>query len=173
MARCAAVEAKDELVEIALQVFGPQAVVDAARPPLEVGEHLVDPGEHHMGGYGADDVGLVSGDRDAGIAGPAIGLGGAVGGHVTADEAVELAGAVGCDPGQAQAAGGVAVADLDRADDEAACRRGCGRVRRPGDRPWSRNGSEVSSISTKPDKGLRSGSTMARRSLAASNQALR
>ncbi len=36
-----------------------------------------------------------------------------------------------------------------------------------------RNGSEVSSISTKPDKGLRSGSTMARRSLAASNQALR
>ena len=43
----------------------------------------------------------------------------------------------------------------------------------PGGAPLSRCGRQASSISTRPDSGLRSGLTMARRSLAASIQALR
>jgi hypothetical protein len=38
-----AVDAEDELVEIGLEVRAAQAVVDAERPGLEVGEHAVLP----------------------------------------------------------------------------------------------------------------------------------
>ena len=114
----APVEAEHELVEIALQVLGAQPVIDAARPALEIGEHLMDPGQHEVGGHGTDDVGIVGLDGGRGVAGPAVGLGGAGGGDVVADEAVEAFGAVGRDLGQAQAARRVAVADLDGADDE-------------------------------------------------------
>ena len=62
--------------------------------------------------------GLVAVDGNGGIAGPAVGLGGAGDGDVVADEAVETVGAVRRDLGQAQAAGRVAIADLDGADDE-------------------------------------------------------
>jgi hypothetical protein len=44
MAGVAAIEAEDELVEVGLQVLGPQAVVDLERPGLKVGEDAVDPG---------------------------------------------------------------------------------------------------------------------------------
>ena len=50
------VEAKDELVEVGLQMFAAQPVVDAARPALEVGEDLVDPGEDEMSGGLAEDT---------------------------------------------------------------------------------------------------------------------
>ena len=85
----ASVEAEHELVGRALQMPGAQAVIDAARPSLEVGEHPMDPGQHHVGSHGACDVGLVALERDGGMAGPAVGLGGAGGGDVVADEAVE------------------------------------------------------------------------------------
>ena len=91
----APVEAEHELVEIALQVLGAQPVIDAARPALEIGEHLMDPGQHEVGGHGTDDVGIVGLDGGRGVAGPAVGLGGAGGGDVVADEAVEAFGAVG------------------------------------------------------------------------------
>ena len=55
MARGAAVETKDDPVEIALRVLGQQAVADATRPSPKVGEHSVDPGRHHMGCHRAND----------------------------------------------------------------------------------------------------------------------
>ena len=42
--RSASVEAEDELVEVGLQVFPAQPVIDPTGPALEVGEHLMDPG---------------------------------------------------------------------------------------------------------------------------------
>ena len=51
----------------------------------------MDPGQDKMCGHGADDVGIVLVDGDAGISGPSIGLGGAGRGDVTGDEGVETA----------------------------------------------------------------------------------
>jgi hypothetical protein len=55
----APVEAEDELVEIGLEVFAAQAVVDPQGPDLEVGEDAMDPGQDDMGGHLADDMGLM------------------------------------------------------------------------------------------------------------------
>ena len=116
--RSASVEAEDELVEIGLQVFPAQPVIDPTGPAVEVGEHLMDPGQDKMCGHGADDVGIVLVDGDAGISGPSIGLGGAGRGDVTGDEGVETAGTVVGESGQAQSARLVAVAHLDATDHE-------------------------------------------------------
>jgi hypothetical protein len=53
-----------------------QPVIDAPRPPFDIREHLADPRQHLMGGHGADDVGVVVVDGDAGVFSPTIGLGG-------------------------------------------------------------------------------------------------
>ncbi len=90
MTGSAPVEAEDVLVEIALQVLGAQAVVDAERPGLEVGEDAVDPRQDDMGGHVADHMGLVAELGRSRIAGPAIGLGGAVGGDCTGRGALLL-----------------------------------------------------------------------------------
>ena len=66
----ASIESEDELVEVGLQVFAAQAVIDAQRPCLEVGEDAMDPGQNEMGGHGSDDMGLVGDVRRAEIAGP-------------------------------------------------------------------------------------------------------
>ncbi len=50
----AAVTSEHEFVEIAAQ-----AVEGAERPAFEVGEHAVDPPQHHVGGLGADDLRIV------------------------------------------------------------------------------------------------------------------
>ena len=60
VAGLSSVEAKDELVEVGLQMFAAQPVVDAARPALEVGEDLVDPGKDEMSGGLADDLDVVN-----------------------------------------------------------------------------------------------------------------
>ena len=73
MAGFSSVEAKDELVEVGLQMFAAQPVVDAARPALEVGEDLVDPGEDEMSGGLAEDMDVVAIRRNADVAGPAVG----------------------------------------------------------------------------------------------------
>ena len=170
----APVEAEHELVEIALQVLGAQPVIDAARPALEIGEHLMDPGQHEVGGHGTDDVGIVGLDGGRGVAGPAVGLGGAGGGDVVADEAVEAFGAVGRDLGQAQAARRVAVADLDGADDEQLA-----VVAAPGAAGHGiilgaeRQRGLVDLDEARQRVALGKRSTMALRSLAASSQALR
>ena len=59
MAGSTSVEAEDEFVEIALEMLSSQAVMDAERPGLGVGEGAVDPGQNDIGGHGADDMGLV------------------------------------------------------------------------------------------------------------------
>src|ERR1051325_8639472 len=68
----ASVEAEDELIEVGLEVFATQAVIDAERPALEVGEDAVGPGQHDMGGHAADDMRVVRDAGDTGIPGPAV-----------------------------------------------------------------------------------------------------
>jgi hypothetical protein len=69
--RCAAaVEAEDEFVEVGLEIPAAQAVIDAQRPDLEVGEDAVHPGQDDMGGDLADDMGVVTDAGRAGIGGP-------------------------------------------------------------------------------------------------------
>ena len=67
-----------------------QAVVDAARPAFEVGGDAVRPRQHDMRGHCDDGVGIVVDVRDAGIAGPAVGLGGRPWGDVGRDEGVRV-----------------------------------------------------------------------------------
>ncbi len=52
----AAVEAKDDLIEIGLQMLAVQPVVDASRPSFEVGEDLVDPRQDEVSGGLPDDM---------------------------------------------------------------------------------------------------------------------
>jgi hypothetical protein len=59
MPGAATVEAEDELVEVGLQVFAAQAVVDAQGPDLELGKDPVPPRQDDMGGHFADDTGIV------------------------------------------------------------------------------------------------------------------
>ena len=60
-------------------MFAAQPVVDAARPALEVGEDLVDPGKDEMSGGLAEDMDVMAIRRNAAVAGPAVGLGDGVG----------------------------------------------------------------------------------------------
>src|SRR3954467_7137014 len=64
MSGAASVEAEDELIEVGLEVFSTQAVIDAERPALEVGEDAVGPGQHDMSGHAADYMRIV-GDAGA------------------------------------------------------------------------------------------------------------
>src|SRR5689334_25186483 len=117
MSRAPAVEAEDEFVEVALEVFAAQAMVDAQGPDLEVGEDPVDPGQDDMSGHLTDDMRLVGKAGGAGISGPTIGLGGSAGGEVGSEEGMKAGGRVIGHLAQADAAG-AAVLDLDGADDQ-------------------------------------------------------
>src|SRR4051812_48684083 len=75
----ASVEAEGELVEVGLEVFATQAMIDAERPALEIGEDAVDPGQHDMGGHAADDVRIVRDTGGIGIPCPPVGLSGGAG----------------------------------------------------------------------------------------------
>ena len=114
-----AVEAKDEFIEVALEVLAAHPVVDAQGPDLEVGEDPVNPGQDDMGGHLADDVGIVGDAGGAGVSRPTIRLGGGAGGDVGGKEGVEAGGRVISDLAEADAAGAKpAVFDLDGADDQ-------------------------------------------------------
>ena len=114
----AAVEAKDELIEIGLQMLATQPVVDASRPSFEVGEDLVDPGQDEVSGGLPDDMDIVAIGGDRSVAGPAVGFRDGVGIGGGFDEVSEVGGAVGGDFGQPQAAWDVSVPEFDGADDE-------------------------------------------------------
>ena len=118
MAGFAAVEAKDELIEIGLQMLATQPVVDASRPSFEVGEDLVDPRQDEVSGGFPDDVDIVAIGGDRSVAGPAVGFRDGVGIGGGFDEVSEVGGAVGGDFGQPQAAWDVSVPEFDGADDE-------------------------------------------------------
>src|SRR3954471_20405441 len=89
MPGAAAVEAKDKLVEVGLEVLAAQPVIDAQGPDLEVGKDPVDPGQHDMGGHLADHMGFVAETGNAGIAGPSVGLGGGARLEVGGEEAMQ------------------------------------------------------------------------------------
>jgi hypothetical protein len=124
----ASVEAEDELVEVGLEVFSTQAVIDAERPALEVGEDAVGPGQHDMGGHAANDMGghAANDMRVVGDAGgtriprPAVGLGGGAGGEIGLEEGMQTTGRIVGHLLQADTTGaGSAVLDLDGADQTA------------------------------------------------------
>lgn len=110
----AAVEPEHELAKVGLQVLWSQAVVDIERSGLEVGEHAMDPGQHDMGGDGADDAWVVV--AVARVGGPAFGPGGGADGEVCGEEGVQVSGGVVRD--LRLDAAGAAVADSDGAGDE-------------------------------------------------------
>src|SRR4051794_22945944 len=165
--RAAAVEAEGELVEVGLEVLRPQAVVDAQRPPLGVGEDTVDPGQHEVGRRLADHLRVVLDLLEVAVAGPAVTDDRAAAGDVAGDEAAQARGGVVPDHRQPDAPRAPAP-NLDRAgDQELAVVRPPGRA---GVSP-ARKGRLVSSTSTRPASGARSGSTIAARSLRSSSQA--
>src|ERR671932_1340712 len=88
------VEAEDELVEVGLEVFATQAVIDAEGPALEVGEDAVGPGQHDMGGHATDDMRIVRDAGSTGIPGPAVGLGGGAGSEVGLEEGMQAIGGI-------------------------------------------------------------------------------
>src|SRR3954452_11615593 len=115
----ASVEAEDELVEVGLEVFATQAMIDAEYPALEVGEEAVGPGQHNMGGHAADDMRVVRDTGSTGIAWPAVGLDGGAGGEIGLEEGMQATGRIVGHLLQADATGaGPAVRDLDGADHE-------------------------------------------------------
>ena len=90
VAGSAAVESEDELVEVGLKMLGAQAVIDAERPGLEVSEDPVDPWQDEVGGHFTDHMRFVAELGSAGVARPAVGLGGAAGGDGSGHEAMEI-----------------------------------------------------------------------------------
>src|SRR3954466_3995995 len=119
MSGAAPVEAEDELVEVGLEVFAAQAVIDAERPALEIGEDAVGPGQHDMGGHAADDMRIVRDIGSTGVPCPAVGLGGGAGGEIGLEEGMQATGRVVGHLLQADATGaGPAILDLDGTDHE-------------------------------------------------------
>jgi hypothetical protein len=88
----AAVEAEDKLIEIGLKVLAAQAVVDAERPDLEVGEDAVHPRQDDVGRHLANHIGIMMDAGGAGITGQPIGLGGSPGGEIGGEEGVQAGG---------------------------------------------------------------------------------
>src|SRR6476646_11152448 len=115
----ASVEAEDELVEVGLEVFATQAVIDAERPALEVGDDAVGPGQHDMGSHAADDMRIVRDAGSTGVPRPAVGLGDGAGGEIGLEEGMQTTGRIVGHLLQADAtwAGSTAL-DFDGADHE-------------------------------------------------------
>src|SRR4051794_11294324 len=90
----ASVEAEDELVEVGLEVFAPQAVIDAERPALEIGEDAVGPGQHDMGGYTTHDRRIVLDAGGTEVPRPAVGLGDGAGGEIGLEEGMQATGRI-------------------------------------------------------------------------------
>src|SRR3954447_6992870 len=115
----ASVEAEDELVEVGLEVFAAQAVIDAQRPALEVGEDTVGPGQHDMGGHAADNMRIMRDIGCTGIPWPAVGLCGGAGGKIGLEKGMQTTGRIVGHLLETDATGagsGPAVRDLDGAD---------------------------------------------------------
>src|SRR3954468_7707688 len=115
----ASVEAEDELVEVGLEVFSTQTVIDAERPALEIGEDAVGPRQHDMGDHAADDMRIVRDPGSTGVPCPAVGLGGGAGGEIGLEEGMQTIGRIVGHLLETDATGagsGPAVRDLDGAD---------------------------------------------------------
>jgi len=132
-----------------VDVLGAQAVIDAERPGLQVGEDAVDPRQHDVRGHLADEVGIVGEAVRAGIARPAVDLCRGAAGDGGAQKAVQTACREVVDGRQTDAPRPLLL-HLDRAGDEDFALW------------WLRP--------PPPLGGSRPGATIARRSLAHSNQ---
>jgi hypothetical protein len=86
-------------------MFPSQAVVDAERPGLQVGEDAMDPGQHDMGGHFADDMGIVGDVGRAWIGCPSVGFDGCALSQVGGDKTVQRGGGEVLDFCEANAAG--------------------------------------------------------------------
>ena len=62
-----AVVAKDEFVQVRIDVFAAEAVVGAEAPPLQQGEEAMNPSQRHMRRHAADRAGIVPVIGKAGI----------------------------------------------------------------------------------------------------------
>jgi hypothetical protein len=164
------VEAEDEFVEVGLEMLAAQPVVYAQGPDLDVGEDPVNPREHDVGGHLADDMRIVGEAGSAGISGPTIGFGGGAGDEVGREKGTEAGGRVIGDLVQPDAAGTkTSVLDLEGADDQHFALMAAPAP--AGDRiVLAGHMISVSSTSTRPASGFRSGASMLRRSLAQSSQ---
>lgn len=168
----ASIESEDELVEVGLQVFASQAVIDAQRPRLEVGEDAMDAGQNDVGGHGSDDMGLVGDVRRAEIGGEPIGFEEAAGGGVRGDEGMQGGpGEIG-DRRETQAPERESFLPLTTST--APMSRSLPSWLRPaaGGSSLVRNGIVVSSASTRPESGVRSGAIIAALSFIDSSQAV-
>ena len=172
----AAVEAEDELVEVALQVLGSDgAVVGAEQPALGEAEDEMDGGQPQAGiaptGREVDRRVAVALALEAAIAGPAVGGDRERLGRVGGDEAFEARGRGIRDRLQPQPTEwplpALAGLGLDRARRRRSCQRRRGPVL-PGLAPPT----SVSSTSTRFCRGSRSGRIVARRILCSQVQAV-
>src|SRR3954452_7507313 len=117
LGRAAAIEAKDELVQVGLEVLLAQPVIDPQRPPLRVREHAVDPGQDRVGRGIADHPRVVLDVPEPGVAGPAVTDHRAAVRDVAGDEGAERDRRVVADPRQPGPPRALAL-DLDRARDQ-------------------------------------------------------
>ena len=108
------VEAKDEFIEVGLEVLAAQPVIDAQDPDLEVGKDPVDPGQHDVSGHLTDDVGIMRDAGGTGIPGPTISLGSGSGGDIGGQKTMKAGSRIIGDLAEADASGAAAtIVDLD------------------------------------------------------------
>ena len=67
-------------------------MINAERPGFEAGKDAMDPGQHHMSGHGADDMGVMMRGRQSRVSRPAIGSRGGGWRYIGLDEGVQTVG---------------------------------------------------------------------------------
>src|ERR1700747_1978440 len=100
-----AVEAKDEFIEVGLEVFAAHPMIDAQGPDLEVGKDPVDPGQHDVSGHLTDDMGITCDAGGTRIPGPTISLGSGSGGDIDGQKTMQAGGRIIGDLVEADASG--------------------------------------------------------------------
>ena len=114
-----AIEAKDEFIEVGLEVLAAQPVIDPQGPNLEVGKDPVDPGQHDMSGHLTDDMGIMGDAGGTGIPGPTISLGSGSGGDIGSEKPMKAGGRIIGDLAEADTPrAAAAILDLDGADNQ-------------------------------------------------------
>src|SRR6516162_5724948 len=107
------VEAKDEFIEVGLEVLAAQPVIDAQGPDLEVGKDPVDPRQDDVRGHLADDMGIMGDAGGSRISGPTVGLGSCARDEIGGEKRMKAGGRIVGDLAEADAAGtAAAVLDL-------------------------------------------------------------
>ena len=92
--RFAPVEAEDKFIEVGLQMFAAQAVIDAKPPAFQVGKQPVDAGHDDVCRHRPDDVRIVAHMGHTGVGGKPIRFGGCAGDNIVLQECVQRAGAI-------------------------------------------------------------------------------